>query len=161
MNKFQHHTLKEYLTQLSRKVPVPGGGSAAALCGALGAALLSMVAQYSLGRNSSVAQEKKMQDALSQSERLRHRLTTLVDLDAQAYRRVVKSRGASLARRQRALKKAREVPLEICERCYQAANLAPFLVQSGNPSLLSDVEVAMELLWAAFRAAKINVEINQ
>ncbi len=161
MKAFQNYTLTEYSRVLSLKVPAPGGGSAAALIAAVGAALLSMVANYSIGKGASKQAEKRVRDILRQTERLRKRLLELVDLDAQAYLNVVRSRQASPQKRKAALKAARQVPQEVCRLCYKAVQLSSDLVRYGNKYLLSDVEVALEALQAAFNSAKINVEINQ
>ena len=161
MRKFKNHTVKEYLEQLSLKVPVPGGGSAAALCGALGAALISMVANYSLGKNKSKSVDNKIKNILKQSEKLRKRLIEIIDLDAQAYLGVVKTRKAAPAVRKKALKRASNVPKETCRLCYQALLLTPFLVKKGNRYLLSDVKVAIAMLAAAYNSALANVEANQ
>ena len=159
--KYIHHTLEEYVDALSQKTPVPGGGSAAALTASVAAALLSMVANYSIGKSSSKAAGKRIEGVLHKSEHLRKQFLELVDLDAQAYLRVVQSRGVALKERRMALKEARKVPLKVCRLCYQAVRLTPILVEEGNKHLLSDVEVAVELLEAAFNAALINVRINQ
>lgn len=161
MRKFKNHSVKEYLDELSLKVPVPGGGSAAALAGALGAALISMVANYSLGKNKSKTVDQKIKKLLKESERLRKRLIELVDLDAQAYLGVVKTRKSAPAIRKKALKRASQVPRETARLCYQGVLLAPYLVEKGNKYLLSDVEVALELLRAAYNSAMVNVETNQ
>ena len=146
---------------LSLKVPAPGGGSAAAATAALGAALLSTVANYSLGKTSSRADEQKTKASFKHSEQLRKRFLTLVDLDAQVYLNFVKTRGAAPAKRIAARRKAAEVPLEVCKLCYKAVQLSPALVRYGNKYLVSDVKVALELLLAAFNAARVNVEINR
>ncbi len=161
MKPFKNYTLAEYTRALSLKIPAPGGGSAAALTAALGAALLSMVANYSLGKTASHANEQKIKDVLKTSEHLRKRFLALVDLDAQAYLNVVKTRGAAPAKRNAARRKAQEVPLEVCKLCYKAVQLSPNLVLYGNKNLICDVHVALELLVAAFNAARINVEINR
>ncbi len=161
MKPFRNYSLSEYTRVLSLKVPAPGGGSAAAATAALGAALLSMVANYSLGKTSSRADEQKIKASLKASEQLRKRFLTLVDLDAQAYLNVVKTRKASPAKRNATKRKAAAVPLEVCKLCYKAVRLAPDLVVYGNKYLISDVKVALELLLAAFNSAKLNVEINR
>lgn len=158
---YHEKTLKEYLDALAAKAPVPGGGSAASLVGALGAALISMVAQYSLGKGKPPSVEKKIEGILLQSESIRGRFLALVDLDAEAYLNVVKSRKADPEVKKEALRKAREVPMEACRLCFQAVELTPFLVEEGNQFLLSDVRVALEMLLAAFNASLVNVEINQ
>ncbi len=161
MKKYKNHTLKEYSDVLSKRVPVPGGGSAGALTAALGASLISMVANYSIDRGSPKPIEKEICDILKESEEIRERLLDLVDLDAEAYLEVVKARRESPAKKKVALKKARQVPMEVCQLCYRAVDLMPYLVKYGNPYLMSDIEVASEMLLAAFRSALINVEINQ
>ncbi len=143
------------------RVPVPGGGSAAALSGALGAALISMVANYSVRKDKPKPTDGKIKGILCESEKIRKRLLEIVDLDAKAYLGVVKTRKASPRIKNAALKKAREVPFETCRLCYKAVELTPFLVEHGNQYLLSDIRVALELLTAAFNSALVNVEINQ
>ena len=153
MSKYKDHTLKQYLDALSRKAPVPGGGSAAALSASLGAALISMVAHYSLGKNKGPKAEKKIDNILKNSESLRKRFLELVDLDAKAYLKVVKTRKSSLKVKNQALKEAKGIPLEITKLSYRAVLLTPGLVQYGNKNLISDVEVAIELLLASFNSA--------
>lgn len=161
MKAFRNYTLSEYSRVLSLKVPAPGGGSAAAATAALGAALLSMVTNYSLGKGAPREVEQKLKNTLKASEQLRKRFLQLVDLDAQAYLNVVKTRKAAPVKRAAARRKAAQVPLEVCKLCYKAVQLSPALVRYGNKYLISDVKVAMELLLAAFNSAKLNVEINQ
>ncbi len=161
MQKFKNYSLKAYLDQLSLKVPVPGGGSAAALVGSLGAALISMVTNYSLKKNKPKSIETKLKKTLVQSEKIRKQLLDIVDRDAQAYLRVVKTRHSAPKIKKAALRQASQVPMETCRLCYAAIQLTPLLVTDGNRYLLSDVKVAVELLEAAFNCAMVNVEVNQ
>ena len=160
MKKYKDHTLQDYLDVLSKKTPVPGGGSAAALVAATGVALILMVARYSKGRPKSKNVERKIQKIIAQGTALLRRLVTLIDLDAQAYLNVVKSRQAGEKAKKTALAKAASVPREVCRLCYRGVDLLPYLVEMGNHHLISDIEVAAELLLAAFNAAVINVEVN-
>lgn len=160
MKKFKDHTVKAYLDVLASKDPAPGGGSAAALTAATGAALISMAAHYSLGLGSS-ANDSRIKTILAKSEKIRRRLVDLVDLDAEAYLKVVKTRKADAKTRRAALQGAIRVPREVGALCCDAIRLTPELVKRGNPHLLSDVEVAAELLLAAFNSAMINVAVNQ
>lgn len=153
--RLKNHTIDQYLKVLSQKRPTPGGGSAAALTGASGAALLSMVANYSLGKSKSKAIERRIERTLDKSEEIRLRLLELVDLDADAYMKVVKARGLSLRERQAADKVATQVPLEVGRLCYKAVQLAPFLAEKGNKYLVADVEIAVELLSSAYHSALI------
>src|SRR3989344_1082898 len=157
MSNFKSFTLTQYLDVLSQRTPVPGGGSAAALTAALGAALLSMVANYSLGKGKPQAIENKIQKILNKSEQLRKRFLELVDLDAEAYLKVAQAGQGDAKAKKAALKGARAVPLEVGRLCYSAVQLAPDLVKYGNRYLISDVQVAVEFLLAAFKSAMINV----
>lgn len=159
--KFKNFTLKKYLDVLSDRAPVPGGGSAAALTAALGCALISMAARYSLGKGKGKQIESRIEKLLKQSEKFRGRLLSLVDLDAEAYLKVVKARKGSAAQKRAAAHAAAKVPLEVCRLCYSSVAVTPYLVQHGNKYLLSDVQVAVEFLLAAFNSAMVNVEVNQ
>jgi formiminotetrahydrofolate cyclodeaminase len=161
MKSLKNHTLCAYLKKLSLKDPVPGGGSAAALVGATAASLLCMVARYSQNRRQSKSIEKKIALCLQKSEKIRLRLLDLVDLDAQAYLALVKAPKTPCAKRTKALRKARAVPLEVCRLAFAAIQLTPLLVSKGNPYLLSDVRCAVEMLSAAFQSAMANVQANQ
>lgn len=161
MTNYQNYTLIKYLNALSLRSPVPGGGSAAALAAALGAALISMVANYSINPNQSQILRKKIMTVLRQSEILRKKFLELVDLDAQAYLQVVKTRHATAKEKKAALKEAKRIPQEVCRSVYKAIQLTPALVRYGNKNLFSDIEIAVELLLAAFKSAQVNVKINQ
>ncbi|MEI7998794.1 MAG: cyclodeaminase/cyclohydrolase family protein [Candidatus Omnitrophota bacterium] len=158
---FANKTLEEYLNQLSSKEPVPGGGSAAAVTAAMGAGLVSMVANYSIGRKANTkAIDKKLSSILKASEVIRKRLLVLASLDSEAYLQVCAARTLDQKVQRKASSEARAVPLEICKLCYKALELTPFLVSKGNPYLLSDVQVSLELLMAGFNGALVMVRIN-
>lgn len=161
MTKHKNQSLSQYLDRLSSKDPAPGGGSAAALVSALGVALISMTARYSQGKNQTKAVVKRIKVILTKSEKIRKRLLELVDLDAQAYLAVVKTRNSNKKQKEVALKKARAVPSEVCKLSYAAIQLTPFLVKNGNKHLISDVKCAVEMLSAGFHAAVANVQANQ
>lgn len=158
---YANKCLRKYLDDLAAKKPAPGGGSAAALVGALASSLLSMVANYTVGRDKYKPYEKEIKYCLKQSERIRKRLLQLVDLDVQAYTCVVEARERGEKQRKIALKKASCVPAEVARLCYEAINLCPVLARKGNKNLISDVQVAAEFILAAFNSAIINEEINK
>lgn len=157
-------SLREYLDDLAAKKPAPGGGSVAALVAALGAALISMVANFTVGKEKYINVEEEMRETLSKSENLRLALEKLVDEDVKVYRKVSEAYKTSKEKDssviQVALKEAASIPLEICRLSADAMRLCPVLAREGNVNLISDVEVAVHLLSSAFLSALINVEIN-
>ncbi|HOX53892.1 MAG: cyclodeaminase/cyclohydrolase family protein [Candidatus Omnitrophica bacterium] len=157
---YKNKSVKIYLDDLSAKKPAPGGGSAAALAGALGAALLSMVANFTVGKEKYRQFEQEIKSSLSKSEKIRKKLLELVDLDVITYTKVAKSKKKSLALYQKSLKEAANVPLEITKNCIEALELCPILEAKGNKYLVSDVHVARQLLVAAVHSAVVNVRIN-
>jgi len=145
--KYKTQSLAKYLNDLSAKLCAPGGGSAAALNAAMAASLLSMVVNFTLGKNRYAGFAKELKASLINSEGLRKQFLALVDLDVAAYR-------------SKNIKKALAVPLKLAGLCCQAVKLCPPLVTKGNVNLISDVAVAAVFLEAAFVAACFNVEIN-
>ncbi|MBL8014221.1 MAG: cyclodeaminase/cyclohydrolase family protein [Candidatus Omnitrophica bacterium] len=161
MKDFKNHTLKEYLDRLSAREPVPGGGSAAALSSALGAGLIAMVIEYSMGKGKPKAVEKKFAQLLKKVSSIRQELLDLVDQDAKAYLGVVAARKLDIKAQKKASLYASRVPRQICQLSYMAVDLTPYVVQEGNPHLLSDVEVALELLLAGYHSALVMIKVNQ
>jgi methenyltetrahydrofolate cyclohydrolase len=142
-----NQSLKKYLDDLAAKLSAPGGGSAAALNAALGASLVSMVINFTLGKSKYAAYENELKQALDNSEGLRRQFLELVDLDVAAYQ-------------SKDIFKALDVPLTVCRLCSEGVNLCPPLITKGNINLISDVAVAAILLESAFASAYFNVEIN-
>lgn len=149
--------------------PSPGGGSASALAGAVGAALLAMVA--GLPRRPADDQgETDLREARTAAERLSEELQHLIDRDSEAYGAVVSAyklpkgtdgeKRIRSARIQQALTEAIEIPLDIMRRCAEAIATAVPVAAHGNRHAWSDVRVALELLQAGLRGALANVEIN-
>ena len=150
----------EYLNAVAARAPVPGGGSVAALAGAMATALISMVAHYSLGKGAPQAVERRIKSISRENEKIRRRFQELIDEDAEAYLRVVQARKKTRKEKRLALQQARRIPQEVCRLCYQAIQFTSYLVEKGNSYLLSDIEVALDMLLASYNSAKINVEIN-
>ena len=163
-------TLKKYLDDLAAKLPAPGGGSAAALTAATGAALISMVANFTIGKEKYKFVEEEIKKVLSSSEDLRQKLINLVDEDVTAYKKLSSayklSKDSPEDKRKReqamqeGLKEALATPLEVCKLSHQAVKLCPVMSEKGNANLISDVGVAVALLASAFQSALLNVEIN-
>ncbi|MFH1046195.1 MAG: cyclodeaminase/cyclohydrolase family protein [Candidatus Omnitrophota bacterium] len=162
--------LKKYLDDLAAKKPAPGGGSAAALVASAGVALLSMVANFTVGKEKYKAVEEEIKKTLASTEELREHLLRQVDEDVAGYKKVAsayalaKESAADNKKRdevlQEAFREALIAPLEVCKSCFRAIKLCSLLAEKGNIKLVSDVRVALECLAAAFQSALINVEIN-
>lgn len=163
-NKYLNKSIKAYLKDLSSNLPAPGGGSASALTAALGVSLLLMVANFTKG-NKYEKVESTIKKITRQLGSYKKTLELLTDKDVEVYRKVdsalklpVSPKRSALL--EAALKNAAGVPLEICETSHLALKKAPLLLKKGNKNLLTDVECGKTLLKSAFRAAKINVDIN-
>ncbi len=159
-----------FLDRLASGAPTPGGGSVAALCGALGAALVSMVSRLTLGSKKYAEVHEPIKEILERSESMRSNLTNLIDRDAEAFDAVLRAykmpRGSDEAERsrseaiERGLAGAIAVPLETMERAADVAALAERVAAIGNARAISDAGVAAILAEAAARSAALNVRIN-
>jgi len=144
---YKNHTLKEYLDDLAAKLPAPGGGSAAALNAAMGASLISMVINFTLGKPKYAQYEEALKAMLKKSEELREQFLNLVDLDVVAY----KSKDT---------RNALNVPFMLARLSFEGIKMCPALIKKGNINLISDVAVAAIFFESAFSSAYCNVDIN-
>ena len=151
---------------LASKAPVPGGGGAAALCGALGVALCSMVGNLTLGRKKYAAYEKDLQAILAKAGPLRARLLQLVEEDALNFEPLAKAyaipkddpdRAAVL---ERVTLDACKAPLEMMEYCGSAVELLEEMLDKGSVTLVSDVGCGALCCAAALESASLNVFVN-
>ena len=162
--------LGAYLDALASQAPAPGGGSATGLAGALGASLVCMVANYTVGRPKYADVEDEVRAALNEADALRARLMALAEADEAAYEAVAaarklprKSDGERTLRAdeiQRATRAAAHPPLEMAAACRRALELSEVVARHGNASLASDAGVAALFSEAALRASAINVRVN-
>jgi len=156
-------SVRYYLNSLSSKAPAPGGGSASAMFGALGCALLSMVCNITLSAKGINGYKLRAKNALKKSEALRKKMILLIDKDAQCYQRfsaAFKKYKNDQAKLQKPIKQAVTPSLGICDLSYKAAMVCHELSFIGSKSVLSDVMAAMHSLDAAFEASFINIRIN-
>ncbi|MBA2304190.1 MAG: cyclodeaminase/cyclohydrolase family protein [Acidobacteria bacterium] len=168
--KLTARSVSNLLAAFRSSEPTPGGGSAAALAGAVGASLLAMVAALSKPTAASDADRQRLAGAGTRCSENAIQLEALIDQDSDAYDLVVaafrlpKATDEDRANRataiQRALVTATEAPLEVMRRAADALETAPVIAALGNPNASSDVEVALALLGASLRGAQQNVEIN-
>jgi formiminotetrahydrofolate cyclodeaminase len=161
--------LADLIDAFSSTDPVPGGGSAAALAGTVGASLLLMVAGIAKTRTGAPEETADLADAAARIRPLRDSLLELVDRDSDAYARVLaafrlpKEPARSAERStavETAMRGATEVPLDTMRACQQALRGASVVAANGNRSAASDTGVAIELLLAGLRGARMNVDIN-
>jgi formiminotetrahydrofolate cyclodeaminase len=163
-------SISAYLEALASSAPAPGGGSAAALVGAMGAALVSMVANFTAGRERYAGVEAQMRAILEETATLRADLRRLMDEDERAYSALGAAyklpRSTDEEKRdrsqaiQRGLLAAAEPPLAMARICRRTLDLAEAVARDGNPNLASDAGVAALLAEAALRASAINVRVN-
>jgi len=160
----------ELLEAFSSSDPTPGGGSASALAGAVGASLLAMVAGLPKTKHAAEDDRPPLDEARAALVALRDTLARLVDEDTAAYDRVVaafklpkgtdEEKAARSAAVQAAFRGATETPLAVMRACAQAVRHGGVVAARGNPSASSDVQVGLELATAGLRGARLNVEIN-
>src|SRR2546425_2488348 len=159
-------SLDGWLEELAGGAPVPGGGSAAALAGALAAALVAMVARLTTGRKAYAAQQERVAAVLAEADALRAQLRRLVDDDAAAYARVSDAyrlpKGDPGRRRavDQALVGAAQTPLQMARGAVRLLALAREIGAIGNQNARSDATVAAALAGAALAGAVENVRVN-
>jgi glutamate formiminotransferase/formiminotetrahydrofolate cyclodeaminase len=159
-----------FLDDLAAGTPAPGGGSAAAYAGAMGAALVAMVARLTLGRKKYADVEQTMQEILTQAESLRTELAKAVDEDAAAFDAVMqafklpKDNETQKAERAAEIEKATlfaaQVPLRVAQRAATVMSLAERAAAFGNLNAISDASSGAAMARACLTAAGWNVRIN-
>jgi len=155
--------LREYMDDLAARKPAPGGGSAAALSASIGAALLSMVANYTVGNPKYKDAEQKAGEILTKTEKFRDELQGLVDRDVEVYNKLsreMKKTSGDAAKTEALYREAAAVPFEICKIASECLRLCGELVDCGNKNLITDTAIAAIMLEGAFFSAKFNVYIN-
>ena len=162
--------ISDVLEITASDAPAPGGGSIAALTGALGAALVGMVASLTIGRKMYADHEQLMIDSAKKAEELRLQLADIIDRDAEAFKSVSavfampketdeekNKRGAAM---QTALKSCVMTPIDIMECAFGAIEIASEMQGKFNSNAASDLGVAVLSLKAAIKGAWLNVLIN-
>jgi methenyltetrahydrofolate cyclohydrolase len=170
MTKLMKLNVKMFLDELASSSPAPGGGSVAALSGALGAALSSMVCNLTIGKKGYETVQDEILDILHKSEDLRKHLTDLIDKDTEAFNEVMtamklpKETEEQKTHRQQemqtAFKHAADVPLETARTCVHVMDVAHIVAQKGNKNSISDAAVSVLMAQAGVQAAMLNVRIN-
>ena len=161
-------SIEAFLEALAARQSTPGGGSAAAVSAAIGAALISMVANFTVGKKG--CDEAEAAKILVRSERLRLDLTAAIKADVDAFNQVMAAYGmprgseAEKAARgpaiQAALKAATDAPLECARLSREVIELSRAAAETGNVNVISDAGVAALTGYAGLKSAALNVYIN-
>ena len=170
MNNLTELKSTDFLTALASSAPAPGGGGGAAMSGALAAALASMVANLTIGKEKFAQQELEVKELLDEAEEVRQTLLQLVEDDAAVFNSFMacyklpkgteEEKTARTQAIRQAAKQAAEVPLAIAKASYRALQLAQRLVCIGNPGVITDGACSALVARAALRCAEYNVRIN-
>ena len=162
---FKDKTVSGFTEELGSGKPTPGGGAAAALESALGASLVMMVANHTIGKPKYAEFEELNRDVLAEAVAIRDRLLAGMDRDAEAFTKVSDAwrmpegdeKDAAMAR---ASVEATEAPLAVMEDSLAALRLAATLTGRSNANLESDLLAAANSLTAGLQTAAVNVEAN-
>src|SRR6266700_4604053 len=170
MNMYIDQTLQRYLDDLASAQPTPGGGSTAALSGAMGAALASIVCRLTMGKEAYASVQQEMEGLLRQAEYLRLRFQQLMQEDIEAYGRLSacyklprersEERAVRTVAIQKQLVEAALVPLEVAERAAELIQCCQRIAEIGNTTVLSDVANGAILASSAGEGAALMVRIN-
>jgi formiminotetrahydrofolate cyclodeaminase len=162
--------IEQFLEALASQAATPGGGSAAAIIGAMGAALVSMVCNLTIGKKKYAEVEGDMKDVLAKSETLRRKLIGMIEDDVKAFDAVMGAYGmpketdadkdARAQAIQAALKQATEVPLACARAAREVIDIAATASDKGNLNVISDAGVGVLAGYAALRSAALNVFTN-
>ena len=169
-NLFVDKSCREFMGLLSSKQAVPGGGSAAALGGALAAGLTNMVLSLTVGKPKYVEYEEELQAMLAEGMELQNELLALADADAEVFEPLSKAYSLpSDTNKEKSLKerclskasvKATKIPLAVAEKVVQAARICCRTAEIGTKMAISDIGCSAVFLQAAFEAARYNIAVN-
>ena len=162
--------IQQFLDELASKAPTPGGGSAAAIMGAMGAALVSMVCNLTLGKKNYASVEDEIKAVLEKSESLRVLLTDMIRADMNAFNQVMEAYGMPKITDedkqtrdnaiQLALKAATDIPLSCAKASSEVIELSRIVAEKGNKNVASDAGVAVLAGYSALKSAALNVYVN-
>ena len=168
--EFSKVPCNDFVKVLASKEPVPGGGGASALVGAVGTALGNMVGSLTVGKKKYADVEERMQELKAKSDELQDRLLDLIEGDAKCFEPLAKAYGLPAETDEEkkekaqimeaALKVACTVPMEIMEACCEAIDIIVEFAEKGSVLAISDAGVGAAFCKAALKGASLNVYIN-
>ncbi len=163
-------TIDEFAQIVASDSPVPGGGSIAALCGALSAALAEMVANLTVGKKKYADSKEEMTDIISKASALRDKLLNYIEEDSLAYNKVMEAyklpketeqeKSLRLSEIEEGLKIAASVPLKVAETSFEILPLAQAVVLRGNSNSVTDALVGAMMARTGVLSAVLNIRIN-
>ncbi|MDH7517888.1 MAG: glutamate formimidoyltransferase [Candidatus Thermoplasmatota archaeon] len=163
-------SVKSFLSELASSSPAPGGGSVAALCGALGAALSSMVCNLTIGKEKYESVQYEIKKVLRESDQLRKHLIKLIDKDTESFNEVMKAlkmpkeTDEQKEKRKEALQKAYKnaamIPFETAKNCEKLLDLAMVVAEKGNQNSITDAAISAYMANVGVQSAVLNVKIN-
>ncbi|MDD2496044.1 MAG: cyclodeaminase/cyclohydrolase family protein [Tissierellia bacterium] len=163
-------TLVDFANQVASNSPVPGGGSIAAVCGTLSAALTEMVANLTIGKKKYMQVEEHMKEIIQEACNLRNKLIDDIQKDSDSYNKVMTSykmpkdtdeeKVIRQKNIQESLKNAALVPLSVAESSYQVLPLVEEVIEKGNSNAVTDGLVACMMARTSVLSALLNVKIN-
>lgn len=167
---FTDKSCNEFVEVLATKAPVPGGGGASALVGAIGTALGNMVGSLTVGKKKYADVEEDIISLKAQADKLQEELLALVEKDAEVFEPLSKAYGLpkdtpeQQAEKDKVMEEclvnACSVPMEIMEKCCEAIDMMKEFADKGSKLALSDAGVGATMLRAALEGASLNVFIN-
>lgn len=167
---FKDLTINDFLQSLGEKSATPGGGTAAAISGAMGASLISMFCRVTAGKKKYAEVKEEMETVANEVDKWRQKLLQLADDDSDSYIEVMngfklpketqEEKTARAEAIEKASQKATEVPLETATVILPLLEKVAGLASKGNPNAISDLKVALELCYTGFIGAIANVEVN-
>lgn len=170
MEKMAQKSCVDFIEVLASKAAVPGGGGAAALAGAIGMALGSMVCNLTTGKKKYAQYEEAIQEILDKAAKLEEELLSMIDKDAEGFYPLSKAYGLPTSTEEekqyktetmkKCLKVACEVPMDIVRLCFDSIKLHEELVDKGSKLAISDVGCGVQCLRAAILSGQLNVIIN-
>lgn len=170
MEKIAQKSCVDFVEVLASKAAVPGGGGAAALAGAIGMALGSMVCNLTTGKKKYAQYEETIQEILAKAGKLEEELLSMIDKDAEGFYPLSKAYGLPTSTEEekqykaetmeKCLKVACEVPMNIVRLCFDSIKLHEELVDKGSKLAISDVGCGVQCLRAAILSGQLNVIIN-
>lgn len=163
-------TINEFAKIVASESPVPGGGSIAALCGALSAALSEMVANLTVGKKKYAECKEEMTEIINEASLLREKLLNFIEEDSLAYNKVVEAyklpkeseeeKSFRLLKIEEGLKIAASVPLKVAETSFEILPLTEALVKRGNKNSVTDALVGAMMARTGVLSALLNIRIN-